>query len=65
VVATAGPTLVRISARPAAPAILASTPLGDATALADSGNDDLTVAGDTLAVSSFRTSRVYFARRGS
>ena len=65
VVATAGPTLVRISARPDAPAILASTPLGDATALADSGNDDLTPAGDTVAVSSFRTSRVYFARRGS
>jgi hypothetical protein len=60
VVATKGPTLVHLSARPDSPAVLSSTSLGDAPALADQGNDDVSLmAGNTVAVSSFHTGRIH------
>lgn len=62
VVSTAGPTLVRISATPDSPTVLASERLGDAPALADQANDDLIPAGDVLAVSSYRTGRVHLSK---
>jgi hypothetical protein len=64
VVATTGPTLVRLAGKPDAPEILDSRPLGDAPALADQGNDDLVPAGDTIAVSAFNAGRVYLAQPG-
>jgi hypothetical protein len=59
VVTTEGPTLVRLSADPAAPAVQRSTPLGKTTALHDRANVDLTVAGPRVLVSSVNHNKVF------
>ena len=62
VVATLGPTLVHLSAEPDAPKVVDSRKLGDAATVSDSGNDDVVLAGDAIAVSAINAGRVHLTK---